>query len=52
MVAHVHDEVICEMPEGQGSLEEAIAIMTQNVSWNEGLVLNADGFETNYYMKD
>lgn len=52
MVAHVHDEVICEMPEGQGSLKEAIAIMTQNVSWNEGLVLNADGFETNYYMKD
>ncbi|MGE1061824.1 DNA polymerase [Megasphaera paucivorans] len=52
IVAHVHDEVICEMPEGQGSLKEAIAIMTQNVSWNEGLVLNADGFETNYYMKD
>lgn len=50
--AHIHDEVILEVPEGEGSLEDAIAIMTQNEPWNEGLLMNADGFENNYYMKD
>lgn len=52
IVAHIHDEVVCEMPDGQGSLEDAIRIMSQNEKWNVGLVLNADGFETPYYMKD
>lgn len=50
--AHIHDEVILEVPEGEGSLEDAIAIITQNEPWNEGLLMNADGFENNYYMKD
>lgn len=50
--AHIHDEVILEMPEGQGSLDDAVRIMCQNESWNEGLVMNADGFEAKYYQKD
>ncbi len=50
--AHIHDEVILEMPEGKGSLDEAVRIMCQNESWNEGLVMNADGFEAKYYQKD
>lgn len=50
--AHIHDEVILEMPEGKGSLDEAIAIMCKNAPWNEGLVMNADGFEAHYYQKD
>lgn len=52
IVAHIHDEVVIDMPEGQGSLEDAIRIMTMNEDWNEGLVLNADGFEGPYYKKD
>lgn len=50
--AHIHDEVILEMPEGKGSLDGAVRIMCQNEPWNEGLVMNADGFEANYYQKD
>lgn len=50
--AHIHDEVILEMPEGKGSLDEAIQIMCKNAPWNEGLVMNADGFEAKYYQKD
>lgn len=50
--AHIHDEVILEMPEGEGSLDDAVRIMCQNEPWNEGLVMNADGFEAKYYQKD
>lgn len=50
--AHIHDEVILEMPEGKGSLDDAVHIMCQNEPWNEGLVMNADGFEAKYYQKD
>lgn len=50
--AHIHDEVVLEVPNGEGSLEDAVAIMTQNEPWNEGLLMNAAGFENNYYMKD
>lgn len=50
--AHIHDEVILEMPEGKGSLDGAVRIMCQNESWNEGLIMNADGFEAKYYQKD
>lgn len=50
--AHIHDEVILEMPEGRGSLDDAVRIMCQNESWNVGLVMKADGFEAKYYQKD
>lgn len=50
--AHIHDEVILEMPEGKGSLDDAVRIMCQNEPWNDGLVMNADGFEAKYYQKD
>lgn len=56
IVMHVHDEVVLEMPEGEGSLEEACRIMGEPVSWAPGLLLTADGYETsrreNYYRKD
>lgn len=50
--AHIHDEVILEMPEGKGGLDGAVRIMCQNEPWNDGLVMNADGFEAKYYQKD
>ncbi|WP_370852132.1 DNA polymerase [Megasphaera elsdenii] len=50
--AHIHDEVILEMSEGKGSLDDAVHIMCQNEPWNDGLVMNADGFEAKYYQKD
>ena len=52
IVMHVHDEVILEMPEGMGSLKDAVRIMCEPIPWAEGLLLNADGYETKYYRKD
>ncbi len=52
IVAHIHDEVVIEAPIGEGSLDEVIDIMCESESWNEGLILNAAGFENPYYMKD
>ncbi|WP_422447845.1 DNA polymerase [Thermoanaerobacterium sp. DL9XJH110] len=49
---HVHDEVILDVPNGFGSLEEVSEIMSQPIPWAPGLPLRADGFETDYYMKD
>jgi len=52
IVAHIHDEVVLDIPKGRGSLEDAVRIMTENPSWSRGLILNADGFEGLYYKKD
>lgn len=52
IVMHVHDEVVLEMPEGLGSLEEACAIMGRTPSWAEGLPLEADGYECEFYRKE
>ena len=52
IIMHVHDEVILEMPEGKGSLEEVLSIMRKPLSWAKGLSLDAEGFETKYYCKN
>ena len=53
-VMHVHDEVICEVPEDVGDkcLEGLEAIMGQSPEWAPDLVLTADGFISKYYKKD
>jgi DNA polymerase len=48
---HVHDEVVMEMPDDKGSLDEALKIMRSPIPWAKGLPLDADGFETQYYKK-
>jgi DNA polymerase len=52
IVMHVHDEAVLEMPDGEGSVEEACEVMAQPLKWAPDLPLPADGFETGYYMKD
>jgi DNA polymerase len=52
IVMHVHDETVCEMPNGKGSIEEINKIMSQPISWAKGLPLKAEGYETMYYRKD
>ncbi|HAP5478430.1 TPA: DNA polymerase, partial [Enterococcus faecalis] len=52
IVFHVHDEAVAEVPEGEKSIEEMNEIMSVVPDWAEGLPLNAEGFETKYYMKD
>ena len=52
IVFHVHDEAVMEVPEGQGSMEDACAVMGQPPNWAEDLPLRADGYECAYYRKD
>ena len=52
VVMHCHDEAICEVPIGQGSVEDVNRIMAVTPEWAEGLPLKADGFETEFYKKD
>lgn len=52
IVAHVHDEVICEVPIGKSSVEEVCNIMAEPVAWAKGLPLKADGYECSFYKKD
>ena len=49
---HVHDEVVLDVPHGFGSIKEVEAIMSQDIAWAPGLPLQAEGFESDYYMKD
>lgn len=53
-VFHIHDEVICEVPEDDKvlNLENAINIMCQPIEWAKDLPLNADGFTSKYYKKE
>lgn len=52
IVAHVHDEVICEVPNGTSSVEEVCTIMAEQPTWVKGLPLKADGYECSFYKKD
>lgn len=52
IVMHVHDEIVCDQPVGNGSLEKICAMMGEPVSWAPTLPLKAEGFETLYYKKD
>ncbi|QNO13352.1 DNA polymerase [Alkalicella caledoniensis] len=52
IVAHVHDEVICEVPNGKSSVEKVCEIMGIAPAWAKGLPLAADGYECDFYQKD
>lgn len=51
-VFHVHDEIICEVPNSYGSVDELCRLMCIKPDWADGLPLNADGFECEYYKKE
>lgn len=51
-VFHVHDEIICEVPNGYGSVDELCRLMCIKTDLADGLPLNADGFECEYYKKE
>lgn len=52
IVFHVHDEIIAEAPDGQGSVDEMCMLMSINPDWADGIPLSADGYECEYYRKD
>ena len=51
IVAHVHDEIIIEAPENT-KIEDICGIMSQVPYWAKGLILTADGYMCDFYMKD
>ena len=51
VIASVHDEVISEVPVGQGSVEEMVALMCQLPDWAKDFPLAAEGKEGLRYGK-
>ncbi|WP_455537812.1 DNA polymerase [Terrisporobacter sp.] len=51
IVLHVHDEVVVEVEKDRTSLEEVCNLMSKVPPWAKNLVLNAEGYECEFYMK-
>lgn len=51
VVFHVHDEVIIDAPI-EVTVDEICGLMSEPISWAQGLILKGAGFESSYYMKD
>lgn len=51
IVMHIHDEVVIEAKQGT-TLNEVCKIMSEAPPWAKGLLLRADGYETDFYKKD
>lgn len=51
-VMHIHDEAVIDCPADKADLEAVCKIMSQPIPWAQGLLLNADGFVSDYYKKD
>jgi DNA polymerase len=54
VVTHIHDEVICEVPEAvaEDQLHRICGVMREPIPWAQGLILNAEGFVGDYYKKE
>lgn len=51
VILSVHDEIISEVPDNFGSLDEMIDIMTRVPAWANGCPINAEGKEGRRYRK-
>jgi DNA polymerase len=50
-VLTVHDELVAEVPEGWGSVEEFNKIITDTPKWAEGCPISAEGWRGKRYKK-
>jgi len=51
IVIHVHDEIVIEAGM-ESSIESICNQMSHTPPWAKGLLMRADGYETNFYKKD
>ena len=52
VVMHTHDEIIAEVPENFGSVDEMAAIMSQRPDWASWWPIKAAGWQHKRYQKD
>lgn len=54
VVLHVHDEVACEVPldQAEETLTAMNRIMSEDISWAPGLLMNTEGYISSFYKKD
>jgi DNA polymerase len=53
IVAHVHDEMIIDVPRAdQSAARDIDALMAEPIDWAPGLPLKGGTYECDYYMKD
>ena len=50
-VFHVHDEIVCEVPEKFGSYVKVEKEMARTPPWAKGCYVSAEGFESERYWK-
>ena len=51
IVLHVHDEIVCEVPEGFGGTEEFTKLMTRKPAWALELPIAAKAWTGSRYTK-
>lgn len=52
ILMHIHDEIVYDVPEERLDMNEMNRIMREPIDWAPGLILTADSFISDYYMKD
>lgn len=51
LILSVHDELIADVPEDYGSLDEFLTLMRRVPSWAQGLNVEVEGYENGRYKK-